>query len=170
MELHTLGGDGGYTQQDVTQAARVLTGWTIYPMSDKGYANAMKKMVDKVGDDKLAERGFVHDGDFLFAANRHDKNEKTVLGKTFAANGGYEEGVQLLKMLAHHSSTAKFISKKLAVRFVSDNPPQSLLDKMAKTFTEKNGDIKAVLLTMATAPEFWKTYGKQLVNRFHKLQ
>ncbi|MEJ7672843.1 MAG: DUF1800 domain-containing protein [Chitinophagaceae bacterium] len=155
MELHTLGVDGGYTQQDVTQAARVLTGWTIYPMSDKGYGNAMKKMVDKVGDDKLTERGFVHEGDFLFAANRHDNKEKTVLGKTFAANGGYEEGVQLLKMLAHHSSTAKFISKKIAVRFVSDNPPQSLLDKMAKTFTEKNGDIKAVLITMATAPEFW---------------
>ena len=155
MELHTLGVDGGYTQQDVTQAARVLTGWTIYPMSDKGYGNAMKKMVDKVGDDKLTERGFVHEGDFLFAANRHDNKEKTVLGKTFAANGGYEEGVQLLKMLAHHSSTAKFISKKIAVRFVSDNPPQSLLDKMAKTFTEKKGDIKAVLITMATAPEFW---------------
>jgi len=155
MELHTLGVDGGYTQQDVTQAARVLTGWTIYPMRDKGYGNAMKKMADKVGDDKLAERGFVHEGDFLFAANRHDNKEKTVLGKTFAANGGYEEGVQLLKMLAHHSSTAKFISKKIAVRFVSDNPPQSLLDKMAKTFTEKNGDIKAVLITMATAPEFW---------------
>ena len=155
MELHTLGVDGGYTQQDVTQAARVLTGWTIYPMRDKGYGNAMKKMVDKVGDDKLTERGFVHEGDFLFAANRHDNKEKTVLGKTFAANGGYEEGVQLLKMLAHHSSTAKFISKKIAVRFVSDNPPQSLLDKMAKTFTEKNGDIKAVLITMATAPEFW---------------
>jgi len=155
MELHTLGVDGGYTQQDVTQAARVLTGWTIYPMRDKGYGNAMKKMVEKVGDDKLTERGFVHEGDFLFAANRHDNKEKTVLGKTFAANGGYEEGVQLLKILAHHSSTAKFISKKIAVRFVSDNPPQSLLDKMAKTFTEKNGDIKAVLITMATAPEFW---------------
>ncbi len=96
MELHTLGVDGGYTQSDVTQAARVLTGWTIYPMSDKGYGNAMKKIVEKVGEDKLADRGFVHDGDFLFAMNRHDNKEKTVLGKTFTANGGYEEGVQLL--------------------------------------------------------------------------
>jgi uncharacterized protein (DUF1800 family) len=155
MELHTLGVDGGYTQSDVTQAARVLTGWTIYPMSDKGYGNAMKKIVEKVGEDKLADRGFVHDGDFLFAMNRHDNKEKTVLGKTFTANGGYEEGVQLLKMLAHHPSTAKFISKKIAVRFVSDNPPQSLIDKMAKTFTEKGGSIKEVLITMATSPEFW---------------
>ncbi len=155
MELHTLGVDGGYTQSDVTQAARVLTGWTLYPMGDNGYGNAMKKIVERVGEDKLTERGFVHEGDFLFAINRHDNKEKTVLGKTFAANGGYEEGVQLLKMLAHHPSTAKFISRKIAVRFVSDNPPQSLIDKMAKTFTEKDGDIKEVLITMATSPEFW---------------
>lgn len=155
MELHTLGVDGGYTQNDVTQAARVLTGWTIYPMSDKGYGNAMKKVVDKFGEDKLADRGFVHDGDFLFAVNKHDNKEKTVLGKTFAANGGYEEGVQLLKMLAHHASTAKFISRKIAVRFVSDNPKQSLIDKMSKTFLEKDGDIKEVLITMVTSPEFW---------------
>lgn len=155
MELHTLGVDGGYTQQDVTQAARVLTGWTIYPMSDYGQGNQIKKIIERVGEDKLTEKGFVHDGDFLFAINRHDNKEKTVLGKTFSANGGYEEGVRLLKMLAHHPSTARFISRKIAVRFVSDNPPQSLIDKMAKTFTEKDGDIKEVLITMATAPEFW---------------
>ncbi|MBA2248839.1 MAG: DUF1800 domain-containing protein [Chitinophagaceae bacterium] len=157
MELHTLGVDGGYTQTDVTQAARVLTGWTIYPMDDKGYGNAIKKVIEKVGEDKLVQRGFVHDGDFLFAMNRHDNGEKTVLGKTFPANGGYDEGVKLLDMLAHNSSTAKFICKKIAVRFVSDNPPQSLLDKMAKTFTEKDGDIKEVLVTMATSPEFWSS-------------
>lgn len=156
MELHTLGVDGGYTQSDVTQAARVLTGWTLYPMGDKGYgAAAMQKLINTVGEDKLKDRGFVHDGDFMFAANRHDNKEKTVLGKTFPANGGYEEGVQLLQMLAHNPSTAKFISRKIAVRFVSDNPPQSLIDKMAKTFLEKEGDIKEVLITMATAPEFW---------------
>jgi uncharacterized protein (DUF1800 family) len=155
MELHTLGVDGGYTQSDVTQAARVLTGWTIYPMTDKGYGSAMKAIVNRVGEDKLIERGFVHEGDFLFAINRHDNKEKTVLGKKFPAGGEYEEGVQLLKMLAHHASTAKFISRKIAVRFVSDNPPQSLIDKMAKTFLEKDGDIKEVLITMTTSPEFW---------------
>lgn len=153
MELHTLGVDGGYTQADVTQAARVLTGWTIYPMSDKGYGAQMKQVVDRIGN--LEKRGFVHDGDFLFAANRHDTKEKKVLGKKFPAGGGYEEGVELLEMLAHHPSTAKFISRKIAVRFVNDNPPQSLIDKMAKTFTQKNGNIKQVLITMVSSPEFW---------------
>ena len=155
MELHTLGVDGGYTQSDVTQAARVLTGWTIAPMSDNGYGSGMKKILERIGDENLSKRGFVHEGDFLFAMNRHDNGEKTILGKKFPAGGGYEEGVTLLKMLAHHPSAAQFISKKLAVRFVSDNPPQSLIDKMAKSFLSSNGDIKAVLITMVNAPEFW---------------
>lgn len=150
MELHTLGVDGGYTQRDVTEAARVLTGWTVYPMNPN-----VKGMLARFSDDQLARRGFVHDGDFLFNANRHDKGEKTVLGHIFPAGGGYEEGVELLSMLAHHPSTAKFISRKLAVRFVCDDPPQSLVDKMARTFTEKNGDIRQVLITMVSAPEFW---------------
>lgn len=155
MELHTLGVDGGYTQSDVTQAARILTGWTIAPMSDNGYGAPMKKVLERIGDENLSKRGFVHDGDFLFAMNRHDNGEKVVLGKKFAAGGGYEEGVELLEMLAHHKSTAKFISKKLAIRFVSDNPPQSLIDKMAKTFLNSKGDIKSVMMTMVSAPEFW---------------
>jgi hypothetical protein len=150
MELHTLGVDGGYTQQDVTQAARVLTGWTIYPMSDAG-----KGIITRFSEDQLASRGFVHEGDFLFNANRHDKGEKIVLGHTFPAGGGYDEGVTLLEILAHHPSTARFIARKLAVRFVSDDPPPTLIDKMAKTFLEKDGDIRQVLITMVTAPEFW---------------
>lgn len=155
MELHTLGVDGGYTQSDVTQAARVLTGWTIYPISSTGYGSAMKGLVNKIGENNLAAKGFVREGDFLFTPNRHDKGEKTVLGKHFAANGGYEEGVALLEMLAHHPSTAKFISNKLATRFVSDTPPASLVKKMAKTFTSENGNIRQVLITMLSAPEFW---------------
>ncbi|MBC8053478.1 MAG: DUF1800 domain-containing protein [Sphingobacteriaceae bacterium] len=155
MELHTLGVDGGYTQNDVTQAARVLTGWTVYPMSDKGYGSQMKQAVEKIGEANLEKRGFVHEGDFLFAANRHDTREKVVLGKKFAAGGGYQEGVELLTMLAQHPSTAKFISRKIAVRFVSDNPSQKLVDKMARTFSESKGDIKQVLITMVSSPEFW---------------
>ena len=150
MELHTLGVDGGYTQQDVTQAARVLTGWGVYPMTEQA-----KGVVRRFSEDQLARKGFVHDGDFFFNANRHDKGEKTVLGHFFRSGGGYEEGVELLELLAHHPSTATFITRKIAVRFVSDNPPQSLLDKMAKTFREKNGDIRQVLITMVSAPEFW---------------
>lgn len=150
MELHTMGVDGGYTQQDVTQAARVLTGWTVYPMNDAG-----KGFINRFSEDQLARRGFVHEGDFLFNANRHDKGEKIVLGHTFPAGGGYDEGVTLLEMLAHHPSTARFIARKLAVRFVSDDPSAALIDKMAKTFLEKDGDIRQVLITMVTAPEFW---------------
>ncbi|MEO8770561.1 MAG: DUF1800 domain-containing protein [Ferruginibacter sp.] len=154
MELHTMGVDGGYTQSDVTQAARILTGWTLYPV-ENSYGSGMKKILDKIGEDKLTEQGFVHDGDFLFAMNKHDKKEKIVLGKKFPERGGYQEGVDLLKMLAHHPSTASFICKKLAVHFVSDNPAKSLVDKMTKTFLEKDGNIKEVLITMACAPEFW---------------
>lgn len=150
MELHTLGVDGGYTQQDVTQAARVLTGWTVYPMNAAG-----KGLLNRYSGDQLARRGFVHEGDFLFNVNRHDKGEKKVLGQVFPAGGGYEEGVDLLELLAHHPSTARFIARKIAVRFVSDDPPQALIDKMAKTFLEKSGDIRQVLMTMVTAPEFW---------------
>jgi uncharacterized protein (DUF1800 family) len=154
MELHTLGVDGGYTQQDVTQAARVLTGWGVYPMGEyaKGGGLAMLK---KFSDQQIASRGFVHEGDFFFNANRHDKGEKTVLGHVFPAGGGYEEGVELLEMLAQHPSTAKFISRKLAVRFVNDEPSALLIDKMAKTFLDKHGDIRQVLLTMVGSPEFW---------------
>jgi uncharacterized protein (DUF1800 family) len=150
MELHTLGVNGGYTQQDVTQAARVFTGWTVYPMQPYG-----KNLINKIGEDRLVRRGFVRDGDFLFNANRHDKGEKTVLGHYFPAGGGYAEGEELLSLLAHHPSTAAFISRKIAIRFVSDDPPAALIDRMAKTFLEKNGDIRQVLITMVSSPEFW---------------
>jgi len=155
MELHTLGVDGGYTQKDVTNAAKVLTGWTIYPTLNPYGGEAAKKALDKIGEEKLIKQGFVHEGDFAFMANKHDKTEKVVLGKTFAVNRGYDEGLELIKLLAHHTSTARFISKKLAVRFVNDNPPASLIDKMAKTFLDSDGDIKQVLITMVSAPEFW---------------
>lgn len=159
MELHTLGVDGGYTQQDVTQAARVLTGWTVYPISENAYGAAMKGLVARIGENNLSAKGYVHEGDFLFTPNRHDHGEKTVLGHTFAAStnpaDGYQEGVDLLEMLAHHPSTAKFISRKLAVRFVSDNPPQSLINKMAQSFIDHDGDIRQVLITMVSSREFW---------------
>ncbi len=157
MELHTMGVDGGYTQSDVTQAARILTGWTLAPMGDNGYGAPIKKMIENIGEANLAKRGFVREGDFMFVPNRHDNGEKTVLGKKFPAGGGYEEGVTLLKMLAHHKATAQFISGKIATRFVSDHPPKSLIDQMAKTFTNSKGDIAAVLTAMVNSPEFWST-------------
>lgn len=152
MELHTLGVDGGYTQQDVTEAARIFTGWTVNPALNE-YKRQMP--AKNANARNLSSRGFVIDGDFLFAANRHDKDEKVVLGATFPGDGGYQEGVKLIHMLAQHSSTARFIATKLAVRFVHDTPPKTLVDKMAKTFLESEGDIKQVLTSMVVSPEFW---------------
>lgn len=154
MELHTVGVDGGYLQGDVTQAARILTGWTIYPTVQYNNA-AIKKVMDMAEQGRYEKQGFVHDGDFMFAANKHDNTEKYFMGTLFPANGGFKEGERLLTILAHHQSTARFISKKLATRFVCDNPPQSLINKMAQTFLEKDGDMRQVLMTMASAPEFW---------------
>lgn len=154
MELHTLGVDGGYTQTDVVNAAKILTGWTLYPLRKNGEKNQIAEMLDKIGEDRLANRGFVRDGDFLFAANRHVTGPKSVLGKTYN-QGGYEEGVALINDLAMHPSTAKFISQKIAVRFVSDKPNPDLIDKMARTFLETKGNISKVIRTMVETPEFW---------------
>jgi uncharacterized protein (DUF1800 family) len=128
MELHTLGVNGGYTQADVTQVARVLTGWTV----------------DK------PQRG----GGFKFDENRHEPGTKKVLGKKIKEHGE-QEGRQLLHMLATRPATAKFISRKLAVRFVGDDPSQALIDRMAKTYLHSDGDISAVLNSLFHAPEFW---------------
>jgi uncharacterized protein (DUF1800 family) len=152
MELHTLGVDGGYTQNDVTQAAKLLTGWTVYPMGNfDNAANARQK----ISADSAKFPGWVHEGDFLFNPRRHDLTRKTVLGQVFPAGVGYEEGLELFNMLAHHPSTAKFICRKMAIRFVCDSPSTNLVEKMAKTFLQKNGDIKSVLITMVSSPEFW---------------
>ena len=155
MELHTLGVDGGYTQDDVTNAAKVLTGWTLNPSVNVYGGQVAQKIIDKIGEERLIKQGFIHDGDFMFNANKHDKTEKIVLGQTFTANGGYDEGLKLIGMLAHNNATANFICKKLAIRFVSDAPSKTLVDKMAKTFLNNDGDIKQVLITMVNAPEFW---------------
>ena len=128
MELHTLGVDGGYTQKDVTELAKVLTGWSI----------------------EQPQLG----GSFHFNERAHEPGNKYVLGHKIG-NHGEKEGEEMLDVLAHHPSTAKFISRKLAMRFVSDNPPQSLVDRMADTFQKKDGDIREVLRTMFHSPEFW---------------
>ncbi len=152
MELHTLGVDGGYTQQDVTTVARALTGWSIMPM----YKDAPGlKLIQAAGPGLMARRGFVVEGDFLFRADKHDESAKTILGVNFPANGGYNEGKQVLEMLANHPSTAKFICTKLATRFVCDTPSAELVSKMSDAFLKSNGNIKTVLITMVNSREFW---------------
>jgi uncharacterized protein (DUF1800 family) len=128
MELHTLGVNGGYTQRDVTEVARVLTGWTI-DQPQKG-------------------------GGFKFEEKMHEPGAKIVLGHKIKQHGE-KEGMEVLHLLAHHPSTAHFICTKLAMRFVSDDPPPALVDEMAQTFLKKDGDIREVLKTMLKSPAFW---------------
>jgi uncharacterized protein (DUF1800 family) len=128
MELHTLSVNGGYSQRDVTEVAKVFTGWTI----------------DKPNDG----------GGFQFDPRKHEPGPKFVLGHRIKPKGE-EEGREVLHMLATSPQTAHFISLKLAERFVSDNPPPALVDRMAKTFQKKKGDIREVLATLFQSPEFW---------------
>jgi uncharacterized protein (DUF1800 family) len=129
MELHTLGVNGGYTQKDVTEVARCFTGWGI----------------------QEPRKG----GGFFYNDKLHDKGEKIVLGHVIAAGGGIDDGEQVLDILARHPSTAHFISKQLAQRFVADNPPEALVHRMAQTFLATNGSIREVMKTMLDSKEFW---------------
>ncbi|HEY7212195.1 MAG TPA: DUF1800 domain-containing protein, partial [Bryobacteraceae bacterium] len=129
LELHTLGVDGGYTQQDVIEVARCFTGWTI----------------------ARPARG----GGFEYNDRRHDKGRKVVLGHVIRAGGGMNDGIQVLAILAHHPATARHISFQLAQRFVADDPPPSLVDRMTHTFLKTGGDLRQVLQTMLGSPEFW---------------
>ncbi|HXS11298.1 MAG TPA: DUF1800 family protein [Acidobacteriaceae bacterium] len=128
MELHTLGVNGGYTQQDVIEVSKCFTGWTI----DKPFQG----------------------GGAFYDEARHEPGTKIVLGHKIKENG-QKEGLEVLHILATSPATAHFISQKLAVRFVSDDPPAALVNRMAATFLKTNGNIKAVLLTMYRSPEFW---------------
>ncbi len=147
MELHTLGVDGGYTQQDVTEVARVLTGWAAAP-----YGNGRKNIAKQMAN---GNKNNILQGDFVFRKSWHDDKAKVVLGEKFPAGGGLEEGERVLDMLTSHPSTARFISTKLARRFVNDAPSDDLIDEMAETFTKTNGDIAAVMATLAQSRVFW---------------
>ena len=129
LELHTLGVDAGYTQKDVVEVARCFTGWTI--------------------------AGPRKGGGFEYNGKVHDTGRKVVLGHVIQAGGGMHDGLQVLKILAHQPSTAHFISLKLARRFVADDPPPSLVERMAHTFLKKDGDLREVMRTMLSSPEFW---------------
>jgi len=129
MELHTLGVDGGYTQKDVQELARVLTGWTI----------------------DTPRQG----GSFVFRSQMHDYGEKTILGQDFPAKHGEDEGERALDILANHPSTAHHIAFELAQRFVADQPPASLVDRAAQVFLKTHGDLREVTRTIITSPEFF---------------
>jgi len=147
MELHTLGVDGGYTQKDVQEVARCFTGWTIF--QPRGGAAAVNAM--------MGEGARRNAGSFFFNQRVHDDGEKTVLGHKIPAGGGIKDGMMVLDILAHHPSTAKFIATKLVRHFVSDNPPQALVDRVAATFTKTDGDIRETLKTIFFSKEFNST-------------
>ncbi|HEY8461599.1 MAG TPA: DUF1800 domain-containing protein, partial [Blastocatellia bacterium] len=128
MELHTLGVDGGYTQKDVIELARCFTGWTIGP------------------------RGAMT---FAFRPRAHDRGEKIFLGIRIAPGGGIEDGLRALDILSKHPATARFISRKLCQRFVADEPPAELVDRVAAKFTETGGEIREVVRAILTSPEFF---------------
>jgi len=129
LELHTLGVDGGYTQKDVTEVARCFTGWTI----------------------RAPRQG----GGFFYNDRWHDKGSKVVLGVTIPAGGGIDDGEKVLDIVAESPVTAHHISLQLAQKFVADNPPKPLVDRMAKTFLKSHGDLREVMKTMLDSPEFW---------------
>ena len=129
LELHTLGVDGGYTQQDVVEVARALTGWTIAPPREGS--------------------------GFVFRPALHDAGAKTVLGTRLPAGRGVEDGEQVLDLLARHPSTARFVATKLVRRFVSDSPPPALVERAAAAFQRTDGDLREVVRTIVTSPEFF---------------
>ncbi len=159
MELHTLGVDGGYSLKDIQEIARCFTGWTI--VDPRGYRKAAAEMIsgkeDKRGA-RLAQQAGIPEnaesGTFVFVDRLHDKGDKMVLGQKISG-GGMEEGLKVIDILANHPSTAKFIARKLAVKFVNDNPSEALVNRLAAEFTKSHGDIKSTLRALFTSDEFY---------------
>jgi len=142
LELHTLGVDGGYTHDDILEVARALTGWSVTNFRDD------------------------QPGYFRYRSRLHDDDEKIILGQTFPAGQGIKDGEQLLALLADHPSTARYISKKLVRRFVSDDPPISLVRQAAETFTNTGGDIQQVMSTILHSEEFHLSLGTKFKRPF----
>ena len=151
MELHTLGVDGGYTQRDVIEVARAFTGWTVLPAGPA--REAAEKRLEKAR--RFGGLGFRLDGDFLFRSDMHDAAPKQILGRQLPAGRGIEDGEEVLDLLARHPSTARHLATQLAVRFVSDRPPQALVDRLAATYDRSGGNVREMLRTLVQSPEFW---------------
>ncbi len=146
MELHTLGVDGGYTQKDVQEVARCLTGWGVSRAAGKGKGG----------------------GQFEFHSYLHDNGEKVVLGHTIPANGGIKDGEMVLDILASNPATMRFVSRKLCQRLVSDTPPDTLIDKCVGTWKKSDGDIREIVRTIVTSPEFYSraSYRQKIKSPF----
>ncbi len=159
LELHTMGVESGYTQKDIVEIARAFTGWTI--ADPRGYRLAAAGKIEGNENRRLARLERIagvpetaESGEFYFNERWHDKGEKIVLGKKVTA-GGMEDGLQVLDILADHPATAKFIARKLAVKFVNDDPSEELVTRVAAAFTRSKGDIRATLRAIFTDKEFF---------------
>ncbi|MDA8018278.1 MAG: DUF1800 domain-containing protein [Thermoanaerobaculia bacterium] len=162
MELHTLGVDGGYTQEDVVEVARSFTGWTVVP------PRGLPERLERARAGLRTRAGFVIENAFLFRPDAHDAERKLVLGRELPAGRGVEDGEDVLDLLANHPSTAQHLSTKLAIRFVSDQPPRSLIDRLAKIYQASGGDIRAMLAELVASPEFWSadSIGQKIKSPF----
>ncbi len=162
LELHTLGVDGGYDQQDVIEVARALTGWVYLPPAD-----SMRGGGPRFPPPEMARRaGFQRDGLFVFHPGFHDAEKKTVLGHTLPAGRGIEDGNEVLAMLALHSATARHLGHKLAVRFVDDKPPAELVERLAARYLATQGDLGAVVRALVESPEFWASRRQKIRSPF----
>ena len=159
MELHTLGVDGGYTQKDIVEVAKAFTGWTI--VDPRGYRRSAAAMI-KGNEDRRIDRlqraagipDDVDSGQFYFNDRWHEKGPKYVLGQKID-EGGIKDGLKVIDILVNSPATARFIAKKLAVKFVSDSPRQALVDHVADAFHRSGGDIKTTLKALFTDKEFF---------------
>jgi uncharacterized protein (DUF1800 family) len=159
MELHTLGVDGGYTQKDIIEVAKCFTGWTI--ADPRGYRRSAANMITGDEDRRIArlqrQAGVTDDlesGEFYFNPRWHEGGAKMVLGQK-VDEGGVKDGLKVIDILVKNPATAKFIAKKLAVKFVSDNPDEGLVKRVAEAFTKSSGDIKTTLRALFTDKEFF---------------
>lgn len=139
MELHTLGVDGGYTQHDVTEVARCFTGWSI------GSSNGQRQRINRYGEA----------GEFQFYPRVHDNGQKVVLGHIIPAGGGMEDAEKVIDILAHHPATMRHVSYQLCQRLVCDEPPTSLVQKCMDTWQQTDGDLREIVRTIVTSPEFY---------------
>ena len=175
LELHTLGVDGGYTQQDVIQVARSLTGWTFLPQQPN--AAQLRQMAagsevvggrpggrvgagGRPGQQRVAhaiEQRLPAPGVFYFNPMVHDAGAKSVLGQPLRAGRGIEDGEQVLDIVARHPATARHIATKLVRRFVNDEPPDALVERAAAEFTRTDGDVRQVVQLIITSPEFFSS-------------
>ncbi len=154
MELHTLGVHGGYTQADVMEVARCLTGWTILAKKNDGFSGKLLS--------PFKDRGKV-----VFRHEAHDDGAKSVLGQAIPAGLGEQDLDRVIDIVAAHPSTAKFIATKLCIRFINDDPPAAAVETVASAFTDGKGDIKATLRALFATPEFHASAAAKFKRPFH---